>query len=170
MSIKSIILLTSILTITTRDIDPKKLLNRLNNSNPIMFENFVFNRFTWQQAIKEVQEIVETESNARFVAFNELRTIEDALNALEEFQRKLTLIGENLRHHKFIDFDRRNNTTNVNASLYSFPQPEIDSVLVDITDYCISSLESCVKRVYDAFKYTIKTRIYRGFYFFLFEE
>jgi hypothetical protein len=160
MYIKYFIILTSFLAITAREIDPQKLLDRLNNSNPLMFENFAFDQLNWKQCMKDVQEIVATESNARFVAFNLLRSIEDALNELDEFQKKLELIGENLRHHKFKDFDRRNGSeVKKNISIYSFPVPELDSIKFDIADYCLISLESCVNRTYEAFRYFIKLRM-----------
>ncbi len=144
----------------------KKVSERLEKADPHMFEHFADYQLSYEHVKDEII------NNGHETEFELLEETDNALKKLETTQEKLQLIGENLRDHKFRDYDWRYITTendmrNLTSSssfekdglhqekryfLYSFPVPALVNEYYDISDDCNESLLKCIDKVYEAFR------------------
>ena len=128
--------------------DSDKLLVRLKKADPRMFNYFAHNQVFYEDCLLELS------NKGKNTDYNLVEMILNALDALEKIQFKVRNIGENLRHHKFEDFDRRETKGKkgeIGEFIYKFP----DSVLeenFEISDECEVSVEKCIDTLFTTFR------------------
>lgn len=148
----TIIVLIKILVVTANHGDKNakieeqnKLIKRLNKTNNLMFEQFAEDQLNYHDILEH---LIDSTALGHEFDHDTASMTKNALDSLEKFQKKLTLIGIELRHHKFVDLDRRSDKA---RSISSFPDPVFDTIRNEIEVNCEESVEKCVKFAAESF-------------------